>query len=303
MYRIILASGSPRRKELLSLMGVTYEVMVSQKEEKLQDVEPSGLVMELAKMKACDIAQQIEGPAVIIGADTVVACKNKVLGKPKDTEDARQMITMLAGNSHEVYTGVTMVIKEANQTERMVTFYEATKVYVTPMNEEEIRAYVATGEPMDKAGSYAIQGVFAPYISKIEGDYYNIVGFPISHLYHAAKEAGIDLRTGMRCSTGEFADRVEAGMYAKTKVETYPKAEDEVVEKLDEDLEAFLDAETYMEKIKVLERIRRNLNEYRMSSIEISLDLPVGENDLERRYQIVIDNLETRMRFECGRLR
>ena len=287
MYRIILASGSPRRKELLSLMGVTYEVMVSQKEEKLQDVEPSGLVMELAKMKACDIAQQVKGPAVIIGADTVVACKNKVLGKPKDTEDARQMITMLAGNSHEVYTGVTMVIKEANQTERMVTFYEATKVYVTPMSEEEIRSYVATGEPMDKAGSYAIQGVFAPYISKIEGDYYNIVGFPISHLYHAAKDAGIDLRTGMCCSTKECTEQ----------------AEHEVTEKLDEDLEAFLDATTYMEKIKVLERIRRNLNEYRMSSIEISLDLPVGENDLERRYQIVIDNLETRMRFECGRLR
>ena len=287
MYRIILASGSPRRKELLSLMGVTYEVMVSQKEEKLQDVEPSGLVMELAKMKACDIAEQVEGPAVIIGADTVVSCKNKVLGKPKDTEDARQMITMLAGNSHEVYTGVTMVIKEANQTERMVTFYEATKVYVTPMSEEEIRSYVATGEPMDKAGSYAIQGVFAPYISKIEGDYYNIVGFPISHLYHAAKEAGIDLRTGMRVHTEKVAEQTE----------------DETIEKLDEDLEAFLDAMTYMEKIKVLERIRKNLNEYRMSSIEISLDLPVGEDDLERRYQIVIDNLETRMRFECGRLR
>lgn len=287
MYRIILASGSPRRKELLSLMGVTYEVMVSQKEEKLQDVEPSGLVMELAKMKACDIAEQVEGPAVIIGADTVVSCKNKVLGKPKDTEDARQMITMLAGNSHEVYTGVTMVIKEANQTERMITFYEATKVYVTPMSEEEIRSYVATGEPMDKAGSYAIQGVFAPYISKIEGDYYNIVGFPISHLYHAAKEAGIDLRTGMRVHTEKVAEQTE----------------DETIEKLDEDLEAFLDAMTYMEKIKVLERIRKNLNEYRMSSIEISLDLPVGEDDLERRYQIVIDNLETRMRFECGRLR
>ena len=295
MYRIILASGSPRRKELLSLMGVTYEVMVSKKEEKLQDVEPSGLVMELAKMKACDIAQQVEGPAVIIGADTVVSCKNKVLGKPKDVEDARQMITMLAGNSHEVYTGVTMVIKEANQTERMVTFYEATKVYVTPMSEEEIRSYVATDEPMDKAGSYAIQGVFAPYISKIEGDYYNIVGFPISHLYHAAKDAGIDLRTGMFCTTGECADSVEA--------ETDSTAETEVTEKLDEDLEAFLDAETYMQKIKVLERIRRNLNEYLMSSIEISLDLPVGEGDLERRYQIVIDNLETRMRFECGRLR
>ena len=287
MYRIILASGSPRRKELLSLMGVTYEVLVSHKEEKLQDVEPSGLVMELAKMKACDIAEQVDGPAVIIGADTVVSCKNKVLGKPKDAEDARQMITMLAGNSHEVYTGVTMVIKEENRTERMVTFYEATKVYVTPMSEEEIKAYVATGEPMDKAGSYAIQGAFAPYISKIEGDYYNIVGFPICHLYHAAKEAGIDLRTGMRVHTEKVAEQTE----------------DEMVEKLDEDLEAFLDAMTYMEKIKVLERIRKNLNEYRMSSIEISLDLPVGNADLERRYQIVIDNLETRMRFECGRLR
>ena len=303
MYRIILASGSPRRKELLSLMGVTYEVMVSQKEEKLQDVDPSGLVMELAKMKACDIAQQVKGPAVIIGADTVVACKNKVLGKPKNTEEAIQMITMLAGNSHEVYTGVTMVIKEANQTERIVTFSEATKVYVTSMSEEEILAYVATGEPMDKAGSYAIQGVFAPYISKIEGDYYNIVGFPISHLYHAAKDAGIDLRTGMCCAMVECADGVEAGQYAKTEVGAYPKKEEEVTEKLDEDLEAFLDATTYMEKIKVLDSIRKNLNEYRMSSIEISLDLPVGEGELERRYQIVIDNLETRMRFECGRLR
>ena len=101
------------------------------------------------------------------------------------------------------------------------------------------------------------------------------------------KEAGIDLRTGMRVHTEKVAEQTE----------------DEMVEKLDEDLEAFLDAMTYMEKIKVLERIRKNLNEYRMSSIEISLDLPVGNADLERRYQIVIDNLETRMRFECGRLR
>ena len=191
MYRIILASGSPRRKELLSLMGVTYEVMVSQKEEKLEDIEPSGLVMELAKMKACDIAEKVEGPAVILGADTVVSCKNKVLGKPKDTEDARRMIAMLAGNSHEVYTGVTMIIKEENQTERVVTFYEATKVHVTPMSEEEIQAYVATGEPMDKAGAYGIHGKGSAFVERINGDYFAVVGFPCCYVNSVLNKLGI----------------------------------------------------------------------------------------------------------------
>ena len=193
MYRIILASGSPRRKELLSLMGVTYEVMVSQKEEKLQDVEPSGLVMELAKMKACDIAQQVEGPAVIIGADTVVAYDGKILGKPKDEEDAKNMLRMLAGNTHSVFTGVTLVLIDKSGRAGELVFYEKTDVTMHPMTETEIERYVASGEPMDKAGAYGIQGKCAIYIEKIHGDYNNVVGLPITRIYQELKKIGIDI--------------------------------------------------------------------------------------------------------------
>ena len=193
-YKIILASGSPRRKELLTQIGVTFEIKTSEKEEVITSSNPKDVVKELSMMKAKDVAEGIEGPAVILGADTVVAYDGQILGKPKDKEDAVRMISGFAGDEHYVYTGVCILIKEADGSVREISFAEGTKVFVYGMTEQEILDYVDSGEPMDKAGAYAIQGKFAPYIKEIEGDYYNIVGFPIAGIYQRLKEEGINLR-------------------------------------------------------------------------------------------------------------
>lgn len=192
-YRVVLASGSPRRKELLSQMGVEFVCHTSSREEVIRSTDPERVVAELSAMKAEDVAEQEEGPVLVIGADTVVSHQGRILGKPKDDEDAVRMLTSLAGDTHEVYTGVTVLIKEGTKIVKRIAFTQATKVQVYPMEEWEIRTYVATGEPRDKAGAYAIQGLFAPYICGIEGDYYNIVGFPIGKLYQRLKTEGIFL--------------------------------------------------------------------------------------------------------------
>lgn len=192
-YPIILASGSPRRKELLELIGAEFKIITSNKEEIITSTNPEEVVKELSKMKAEDVAAGVEGPAIILGADTVVAHKGRILGKPKDREDAVNMITSFAGDDHYVYTGVCMIRKEADGSVKTVSFAEGTKVTVYPMTAQEIETYVDSGEPMDKAGAYAIQGLFAPYIKAISGDYYNIVGFPIAGIYQRLKAEGIDL--------------------------------------------------------------------------------------------------------------
>lgn len=192
-YQVILASGSPRRKELLELIGVEFNIITSNKEEIITSTNPEEVVKELSMMKAEDVAESVSGPAVILGADTVVAHGGRILGKPKDAEDAVNMIHSFAGDDHYVYTGVCIIRKEADGTEKKISFAEGTRVTVYPMTEEEIKRYVASGEPMDKAGAYAIQGLFAPYIKGIEGDYYNIVGFPIAGIYQRLKEEGIEL--------------------------------------------------------------------------------------------------------------
>ena len=192
-YRIILASGSPRRKELLEQIGVTFEIKTSSKEEVITSTDPESVVKELSMMKAEDVAEKVPGPALILGADTVVAHGGRILGKPKDKEDAIQMISSFAGEEHYVYTGVCILRKEEDGSVKKISFAEGTKVMVYPMTTEEIAAYVESGEPMDKAGAYAIQGLFAPYIKGIEGDYYNIVGFPIAGIYQRLKEEGIKI--------------------------------------------------------------------------------------------------------------
>lgn len=192
-YQIILASGSPRRKELLGLLGVEFQIITSNKEEIITSTDPEEVVKELSVMKAEDVAKNAEGPAVILGADTVVSYQGQILGKPKDKEDAIRMITSFAGDVHQVYTGVCIIRKEADGTKKTISFAESTKVTTYPMTEEEIVRYVDSGEPMDKAGAYAIQGLFAPYIKEISGDYYNIVGFPIARIYQCLKEEGITL--------------------------------------------------------------------------------------------------------------
>lgn len=195
MYNIILASGSPRRKEILEQIGVEFRIVTSNDEEVIQKSNPKEVVEELATRKACSVASDMEEGTIVIGADTMVALDGQVMGKPKDEQDAKEMIRKLQGKKHQVYTGVCAVVKEAGKENRCIGFVQATDVWVYPMTEKQIDDYVATGEPLDKAGAYGIQGKFAVYIEKIEGDYLNIVGFPVSKLYRKLLEEGIDMLT------------------------------------------------------------------------------------------------------------
>jgi septum formation protein len=175
MKHIILASASPRRKEILELADLKFDVMPSDAQEITTKTAPNEVVMELASLKAKDIYKKSEKQSMIVGADTVVAYQGQILGKPTDEADAKRMLTMLSGQTHEVYTGVCII--EDGKTK---TFYEETKVTFYEISDEQIDHYIKTGEPMDKAGSYGIQGKAAVFIKGIEGDYYNVVGFPIA---------------------------------------------------------------------------------------------------------------------------
>lgn len=189
--KIVLASASPRRRELLSQIGLVPEIIPSTVEEVVSDTEPEKVVMSLSLQKAGDVAQKLKNQGkmtdtVVIGADTVVAAGRQILGKPKDREDAVRMIRSLQGGVHQVYTGVTL-IASGKDGEWVRTFYEETHVTVYPMEEEEIARYVSSGEPDDKAGAYGIQGLFAAYIEKIDGDYSNVVGLPVGRVYQELK--------------------------------------------------------------------------------------------------------------------
>ena len=172
MKQIILASASPRRKEILEKHSVDFRIEVSDVDESHGAMHPAELVEELSKRKAAAVFANHKDE-IVLGADTVVAFGDGILEKPKDDKDACRMIKLLQGNCHQVYTGVT-ICSPKNET----TFSVKTDVYVKPMTEEEIKNYIATGEGNDKAGSYAIQGIFAKYIDKFEGDYENVVGLP-----------------------------------------------------------------------------------------------------------------------------
>ena len=177
----------------MSELGLEFEVIPSNYDEKLEtDVFSYDLIENLATQKALDVVKRVDKNKIVIGADTVVSIDDRILGKPHDEEDAVKMIKDLQGRSHHVYTGVNIIIKEATDT-KTVSFAVATKVSVFPMTDEEIVRYVKSGEPMDKAGAYAVQGLFAQYIENIEGDYYNIVGFPIGRIYNELKKYGIIL--------------------------------------------------------------------------------------------------------------
>lgn len=195
-YRIVLASGSPRRKEILTQIGADFEVIVSDCDERTDCTEPAELVKDLSGRKAEAVANTLQRPAVVIGADTVVAFDGKILGKPKDSGDARRMIAMLAGNTHQVYTGVSLIIMEETGEDKTICFAECSEVEVEPLNERQIAGYVETGEGADKAGSYAVQGIFAAHIKGIRGDYFNIVGLPVAGIYKRLYEEGIDVKTG-----------------------------------------------------------------------------------------------------------
>lgn len=206
MKSIILASASPRRRELLSQIGIEYEVIPSKKEEVVTSIIPSEIVMELAKQKAEDIVMQIRKPGkLVLGADTIVAMNGEIMGKPVDEADAFAMISKLQNNTHEVYTGVSLSVMKDDGTVESHVFYEETQVLVYPMTEQEVWEYIRTKassssskvskwnpesvpfECEDKAGAYGIQGPFAAYIKGIQGDYNNVVGLPVGRVYQELK--------------------------------------------------------------------------------------------------------------------
>ncbi len=189
MKKMILASASPRRSELMRQAGYDFEVMVSHKEECYSAATPDGIVKELALLKAEDIASQIEPKdVVVIGADTVVSFEGKILGKPGSEEEAFAMIKSYQGQKHQVYTGVAILKYDAEGNRTVINEAVCTHVYVNPMTDEEIRNYIARDSVLDKAGAYGIQSGFAAHVEKIEGDYFNVVGLPISFVYEALKE-------------------------------------------------------------------------------------------------------------------
>lgn len=187
--KIILASASPRRRELLAQAGYEFEIQVSHKEETYTSETPDEIVKELALLKAKDIAEQNDTKnMIVIGADTVVAHEGAILGKPKSKEDAFDMIKGFQGDKHQVYTGVAILDYDVDGNETVVNHAVKTDVYVNPMTDEEIWKYIESDNVMDKAGSYGIQSGFAVYIEKIEGDYFNVVGLPISYIYEKLKQ-------------------------------------------------------------------------------------------------------------------
>ena len=187
--KIILASQSPRRRELLSRMGIThFDVLPAQGEEHIDHSLPAGLLVEaLARQKAAEIAACAPPDAVIIAADTVVALDNEILGKPHTAQEAAEMLQKLSGRQHTVYTGVAVRQNDTELVER-----EAAQVHFRPLSPQEIRAYIATGAPMDKAGAYGVQGYGCLFVEGIVGDYYNVMGLPVCRLGRMLRQFGVD---------------------------------------------------------------------------------------------------------------
>jgi len=179
---IILASRSPRRAFLLKNVGLQFEQIPSHIEENLNGMQPEDFVIHYSQKKA-EAIQKIHTDSFIIGADTIVVLNNKIIGKPQNNEDAFQILKKLSGKCHEVLTGVSILFHDSQ-----VSDIAKTKVYFNPISDEDIREYVSTGEPMDKAGAYGIQGYGSQFIDKIEGCYFNVMGFPIPLFYEMCKK-------------------------------------------------------------------------------------------------------------------
>lgn len=182
MKKIILASASPRRKELMKQAGLEFDVCVSTEEEKKGPWGPEEMVRRLSRQKAQDVAERYAEDCIVIGADTVVACDQEILGKPADDQDAFRMLHMLQGRTHEVYTGVT-IVEGSLDSGKTTVFAEKTEVTMYPMSDQMIWDYIRTGEPSDKAGAYGIQGRAAVFIKSIKGDYNNVVGLPVAAVW------------------------------------------------------------------------------------------------------------------------
>ncbi len=189
--RVILASGSPRRKELLKQLVADFEVLPAKGSEIYTEQEPAKIVQQLAAQKAAEVESSVvrqgEEPMLVIGADTVVAFQGQILGKPADAKQAKEMLKMLASDVHQVYTGVALIVIQHGK-RQCLEFAECTNVRFYPMTAQEIEAYVQSGEPMDKAGAYGIQGIGGRFVEGIEGDYQNVVGLPLAKLYQVLKK-------------------------------------------------------------------------------------------------------------------
>ena len=186
--KLILASTSPRRAEILHNAGFSFVVVSSTVDETpIPDESPNELVQRLADAKAELAAARAVGPAIVLAADTVVTLEGRIFGKPRSTDDARHMLENLSGRTHAVLTGVTLI--RLPDAERR-SFVESTLVHFAQLPDEEITRYLATEEPRDKAGAYAIQGRAGRYIPRIEGDYFNVVGLPLAHVAQALADLG-----------------------------------------------------------------------------------------------------------------
>ncbi len=191
--RVILASKSPRRKEILEMVGINFDVISSNLEESSFNNEgPRHLVKRLSRDKVFEVAKNLseKRETLIVGADTIVLLKGDILGQPKDYKDAKRMLFLLQGKKHRVFTGVS-ILKDGSE---VVSDFSKSVVEFYPMSEEEIDWYLSTKEPFDKAGSYGVQGIGSFFIKKINGSYHNVMGFPIDLFYKLLKRLNIDIR-------------------------------------------------------------------------------------------------------------
>jgi septum formation protein len=194
---LVLASSSPRRQELIATLGLPVRIQPSHADESTTDVwSPKQIVEELSERKAKAVINLLTeqrpetGEQLVVGSDTIVVLDGEVMGKPEDDEDAKRMLRKLAGRTHEVYTGISIVRLSDGET---VTSHRVTKVTMRPLTDEQIARYVATGEPRDKAGAYGIQELGALLVDGIEGDYFTVVGLPLSHLAVLLEKFGVQL--------------------------------------------------------------------------------------------------------------
>lgn len=191
--KLILASGSQRRRELMTMCGYDYEIMVSNADESIAEQDPHEFVSKLAERKAVEVFERYsmlsggETEICVVGADTIVVYNDEIIGKPTDKEDAERILKTLSGQTHVVYTGVAVVTAQGVQCE-----VSRSEVTFCTLTDAEIRDYIRSGEPMDKAGAYGIQGAFGMFVERINGNYFTIIGMPLPVLYRMLKNIGIE---------------------------------------------------------------------------------------------------------------
>lgn len=202
-YKIVLASKSPRRKEILEMAGFEFDIWPSTKDEIIISTNPSEVCVELSRQKAIDVASQIKTfndentelvtpqNVMVIGSDTIVSIDNEILGKPKDEAQAFEMLNKLSGKTHTVYTGVTLVFMSKDGRVGEYSFFDSTDVTFYHLDEDEINEYIATGSPLDKAGAYGAQDMASRFVKKLDGSFHNVMGFPISRLCYELKNLNV----------------------------------------------------------------------------------------------------------------